>query len=98
MPDIQKKMSSPLIPIFLIVFVDVLGFTIILPLLPFYTEKYRDSPSVYGMLVTSYALCQLFSGPILGEISDSVGRKPLLLVSQVGTCIGFMLLGFSTTL
>jgi DHA1 family tetracycline resistance protein-like MFS transporter len=93
-----KKMSSPLIPIFLIVFVDILGFTIILPLLPFYTEKYGGSPSVYGLLVTSYAACQLFSGPILGQISDTVGRKPLLLVSQVGTCLGFLLLGFSTSL
>jgi len=93
-----NRFSSPLLPIFLIVFVDVLGLTIVLPLLPFYTEKYGGSPSVYGLLASSYALCSLISGPLLGQISDRVGRKPLLILSQVGTFIGFLILGFSTSL
>ena len=89
---------SPLLPIFLIVSVDVLGLTIVLPLLPFYAEKYGATPFVVGLLVTVYAFCQLISGPLLGRISDKVGRRPLLLVSQVGTFIGFLILGFSNTL
>src|SRR5580692_3793507 len=93
-----NRFSSPLLPIFLIVFVDVLGLTIVLPLLPFYTEKYGGSPSVYGLLASSYALCSLISGPLLGQISDKVGRKPLLILSQVGTFIGFLILGFSSNL
>jgi DHA1 family tetracycline resistance protein-like MFS transporter len=93
-----QKPSSPLLPIFLIVFVDVLGLTIVLPLLPFYIEKYGGSPSVYGLLAATYAICQLFSGPLLGQISDRVGRRPLLIVSQIGTFIGFLILGFSTSL
>ncbi len=83
---------SPLLPIFLIVVVDVLGLTIILPLLPFYAERLGATPTQVGLLVSTYAACQLFSGPLLGRISDRIGRKPLLLVSQVGTLIGFLIL------
>lgn len=89
---------SPLLPIFLIVLVDVLGLTIILPLLPFYAEQYGASPFVVGLLVTTYAACQLVSSPILGRVSDRVGRRPMLIVSQIGTCIGFLVLAASNTL
>ena len=90
--------KSPLIPIFLIVSVDVLGLTIILPLLPFYAEHFGASPAVVGLLVSSYAFCQLIAGPLLGRISDRVGRRPLLLVSQMGTFIGFLILAYANAL
>ena len=90
--------KSPLLPIFLIVSVDVLGLTIILPLLPFYAEHYGASPAVVGLLVSLYALCQLVAGPILGRLSDHMGRRPLLLVSQVGTFIGFLILAYANAL
>ena len=90
--------KSPLLPIFLIVSVDVLGLTIILPLLPFYAEKFGASPAVVGLLVSTYAFCQLISGPMLGRWSDHVGRKPLLLVSQLGTFIGFLILAYANAL
>ena len=77
---------------------DVLGLTIILPLLPFYAEKLGASPAVVGLLVSAYAACQLIAGPILGRISDRVGRRPVLLVSQLGTFAGFLLLAGSSTL
>jgi DHA1 family tetracycline resistance protein-like MFS transporter len=89
---------SPLLPIFLIVLVDVLGLTIILPLLPFYAEKLGASATVVGLLISSYALCQLIAGPILGKMSDHMGRKPLLIVSQIGTLIGFLILAFAGSL
>jgi DHA1 family tetracycline resistance protein-like MFS transporter len=89
---------SPLLPIFLIVLVDVLGLTIILPLLPFYAEKLGASATVVGLLISSYALCQLIAGPILGRMSDHMGRKPLLIVSQFGTFIGFLILAFAGSL
>jgi DHA1 family tetracycline resistance protein-like MFS transporter len=89
------KGASPLLPIFLIVLVDILGFTINLPLLPFYSEKLGASPAVVGALVSIYAVCQLIAGPILGQLSDRVGRRPILLVSQAGTLAGFLLLAFS---
>jgi MFS transporter, DHA1 family, tetracycline resistance protein len=94
-PASQRRLASPLLPIFLIVVVDVLGFTIILPLLPFYSERLGASPAIVGALVSTYAICQLISGPILGQISDRLGRKPILIISQVGTLAGFLLLAFA---
>jgi MFS family permease len=91
-------LKSPLLAIFLIVSVDVLGLTIILPLLPFYAEKLGASPATVGLLVSTYAFCQLIAGPILGRMSDHMGRRPLLLVSQVGTFIGFLILAYSNAL
>lgn len=89
---------SPLLPIFLIVLVDVLGLTIILPLLPFYAEHLGASAMVVGMLISSYAFCQLIAGPILGRLSDHMGRKPLLIVSQMGTFVGFLILAWAGSL
>jgi MFS family permease len=89
---------SPLLAIFLIVAVDVLGLTIMIPLLPFYAEKLGASPFQVGWLIGAYAACQLVSGPLLGRLSDSTGRKPLLLVSQAGTFIGFIITAFAPNL
>ncbi|MGA8596322.1 MAG: MFS transporter [Bryobacteraceae bacterium] len=90
-----RRPVSPLLAIFLIVAVDVLGMTLILPLLPFYTERMGASPTVVGMLVSIYALCQLVAGPYLGRLSDRVGRRPVLLISQIGTFIGFIVLAMA---
>ena len=87
-----------LLPIFLIVLVDILGMTIILPLLPFYAEEFGASPRQIGLLIATFAACQLVSGPILGQLADRFGRKPLLLISQIGTLIGFFVLGRATSL
>ena len=91
-------LRSPLLAIFLIVAVDVLGLTIMIPLLPFYAEKLGATPTEVGLLIGTYAACQLVSGPLLGRASDYTGRKPLLLVSQVGTLIGFLILAFAPSL
>ena len=89
---------SPLLPIFLIVLVDVLGFTIVIPLLAFYAEKFGATPLVATTLVSVYATCSLLSTPLIGRLSDRYGRRPLLLVSQAGTCLGFLMLAFSSSL
>lgn len=94
----MAQSRSPLLPIFLTVFVDVLGLTLVLPLLPFYAEHFGASPLVVGTLTASYAACQLFSGPVLGRISDRLGRKPTLLASQIGTFAGFLVLGSAHSL
>lgn len=83
---------SPIIPVFLIVAVDVLGLTIVIPLLPFFAERFGASPFMVGMLVSAYAFFQLISGPILGQLSDRLGRRPVLIASQIGTFIGFIIL------
>jgi len=90
--------KSPLLSIFLIVLVDVLGLTIILPLLPFYAESLGATPRIVGLLVAAYAICQLIAGPPLGHLSDRVGRRPVLLVSQMGTCAGFLILAYARAL
>jgi MFS transporter, DHA1 family, tetracycline resistance protein len=87
-----------LLPIFLIVLVDILGMTIILPLLPFYAQEFGASPRQIGLLIATYAACQLVSGPLLGQLADRFGRKPLLLISQVGTLLGFFVLGSASSL
>ena len=89
---------SALVPISLIVAVDVLGLTLVIPLLPFYAEKYGASPSVVGLLVSAYAACQLISGPLLGALSDRFGRRPILIFSQIGTFAGFIILARASAL
>lgn len=90
--------KSPLLPIFLTVFVDVLGLTLMLPLLPFYAEHFGASAQMATTLIASYAVCQLVSGPLLGRASDRLGRKPVLLVSQAGTLTGFLVIGSAQSL
>lgn len=87
--------NSRLLTIFAIVFVDLLGFSLILPLLPYYAETYDATPIVIGLLVASYAAAQLIGAPILGRLSDRFGRRPVLLLSVTGTVVGFLLLGFA---
>jgi MFS family permease len=90
--------NSKLLPAFFINLVDVLGMTIIIPLLPFYAEKYGASALEVGLLVSVFALCQLIGGPILGKLSDSMGRKPLLVISQIGSLVGFLILANASSL
>lgn len=71
---------------------------IMFPLLPFYTEHLGGTPAQVGLLVSTFAFCQLIGGPLLGRISDHTGRKPLLLVSQVGTLFGFVILAWANSL
>ncbi len=87
-----------LITIFLIVFIDLLGFGLILPLLPFIGEKYGANPFVIGLLTAVYSFFQLLSAPILGRLSDRYGRKKLLIISQLGTFLGFLILGVANSI
>jgi DHA1 family tetracycline resistance protein-like MFS transporter len=87
--------NTRLMTIFLIVFIDLLGFSLILPLLPYYAETYGATPTIVGLLVASYAAAQLIGAPLLGRLSDRIGRRPVLLISVIGTGVGFLLLGFA---
>ncbi len=89
---------GPLLPIFLTVLVDVPALTIVLPLLPFYAQEFGASPLTIGLLFASFSLCQLFSGPVLGRLSDRLGRKPVLIVSQLGTFTGLLIMAFANRL
>ena len=91
---------SPLVVIFTTVFIDLVGFGIVIPVLPFYAEgsRFNATPRTVGLLFASYSVMQLIFSPILGRLSDKHGRRPVLLISIIGTGIGFLMLGFATTL
>ncbi len=90
--------NTRLLTIFLIVFVDLLGFSLILPLLPYYAESFGATPVMVGLLVASYAAAQFIGAPLLGRLSDRIGRRPVLLLSVTGTFLGFALLGLADPL
>ena len=90
--------KNRLFAIFVIVFVDLLGFSLVLPLLPYYAQTFGANPFVTGLLVASYAVAQLVGAPVLGRLSDRFGRRPVLLISIFGTFIGFVLLGVAGAL
>lgn len=87
-----------LFSIFLIVFIDLLGFSLILPLLPFFAGQFGASPAGVGLLVAVYAAAQFISAPLLGRLSDRIGRRPVLLISIAGNITGFLMLGLAQSL
>ncbi len=86
------------LPVFAIVFVDILGLTIIIPLLHLYAASFGANAFLIGVVATAYPLMQFVGGPLLGGLSDRYGRKPILFISQVGTFVGFLVLGFANSL
>ena len=89
---------SPLVIIFVTVFVDLLGFGIIIPLLPFYAESFGASALAIGLLGTSFSLMQFLFSPIWGRWSDRIGRKPIILVGLLGSCLSYVTLALANTL
>ena len=91
-------MPRPLLVIYLTVFVNLVGFGIIIPLLPFYAETFGASPLVIGLLFAAFSLAQLIAAPALGALSDRVGRRPVLIFSLIGTVISFAMLAVAQNL
>jgi DHA1 family tetracycline resistance protein-like MFS transporter len=91
-------LSPSLTFIFITVFVDLLGYGIMLPLLPFYVQAQDGGAAIAGALSSVYASAQLFAGPILGALSDRFGRRPVLLICLFGTSLGYLLLGLANSL
>jgi multidrug resistance protein len=87
--------SRPLFVIFLTIFVNLIGFGIIIPLLPFYAETFGASPIVIGLLFAVFSICQLAAAPALGELSDRHGRRPVLIFSLAGTVVSFAMLALA---
>ncbi len=93
-----ERPNASLLPVFLIVLVDVFGMTLVIPLLAIYAETFHATPLQATLLITVFAACQLVSGPLIGHASDRVGRKPMLIMSQIGTFIGFIVLARANAL
>jgi DHA1 family tetracycline resistance protein-like MFS transporter len=90
--------SRPLLVIFLTIFVNLVGFGIIIPLLPFYAQTFGASPLVIGLLFASFSLSQLLASPWLGHLSDQWGRRPVLIFSLIGTVVSFVMLAVAGSL
>jgi multidrug resistance protein len=84
--------------IFLTVLIDMIGFGIIIPILPLYAKQFHASAATIGILMGTYSLMQFIFSPILGRISDRVGRRPVLLVSLMATSAGFAVMGFASSI
>lgn len=84
--------------LFLIVFIDLVGFGMIIPVLPLYAERYQPSPLVFGLLMAAYSAFQLVFSPVFGRISDRIGRRPVLLLSLLGAALGYAILAFADSL
>jgi DHA1 family tetracycline resistance protein-like MFS transporter len=84
--------------LFLIVFIDLLGFGIVIPLLPFYGEHFDATPDVVALLMATYSMTQLVSAPFWGRLSDRIGRRPVLLMTLPGAIISYSCLGFADSL
>ena len=87
-----ELVTRPLLIIFLTIFVNLVGFGIIIPLLPFYAQTFGASPLVIGLLFAVFSLCQLVAAPALGDLSDRYGRRPILIFSLLGTVVSFVML------
>ena len=88
-------MTRPLLIIFLTIFVNLVGFGIIIPLLPFYAESFGASPLVIGLLFAVFSLSQLLAAPVLGDWSDRYGRRPVLVFSLAGTVVSLVMLALA---
>jgi len=90
-----SRKGSPLALLFATVFIHLVAFGIVIPVLPLYAERFGASPLTIGWLVSIYSVMQCLFAPILGRLSDRVGRKPVLLISILGTSAGFLLMGMA---
>ncbi len=96
----EKFFTPPLIIIFTTVFIDLIGFGMVIPILPYYanTPPFNATPREIGFLVASYSLMQFFFSPLLGRLSDRYGRRPILFISLLGSALGYFVLGAANTL
>jgi len=93
----KSRGLSPIFVIVLTVFIDITGYGIIIPLLPYYASEFDAGPAVLGVLIASFAIMQFFFSPLLGRVSDSKGRKPILLLSLFLSFVGFTIFSFANS-
>lgn len=96
----ERFFTPPLVVIFVTVFIDLIGFGIVIPILPFYANNppFYATPFEIGLLWAVYSWMQFFFSPVLGRLSDRYGRRPILLISLIGSAIGFLIIGVAESL
>ncbi len=88
-------MIRKLLPILGVTFIDIVGFSMLIPMLPYFVTHFGASASVVGLLMATFSLSQFVSAPVWGSISDRIGRKTVLIISQIGATIGWAMLGLA---
>ncbi|HEY1654945.1 MAG TPA: MFS transporter [Candidatus Tumulicola sp.] len=91
-------MIRKLLPILGVTFIDIIGFSMLIPMLPYFVTHFGASPFVVGVLFATFSLCQFVSAPLWGHVSDRIGRKRVLIISQIGATIGWAMLAFAPTI
>src|SRR5258708_5602072 len=99
-PERTRFFTKPLLIIFITVMIDLIGFGIVIPVLPYYVSapEFGATPFLLGVLVASYSVMQFIFSPVLGGLSDKYGRRPVLFFSLLGTAVGFFMVGFAGSL
>src|SRR5215469_3774511 len=91
-------MIRKLLPILGVTFIDIIGFSMLIPMLPYFVTHFGASPFVVGILFGTFSLCQLVTAPLWGHVSDRFGRKRVLIISQIGATIGWAMLAFAPSI
>jgi MFS transporter, DHA1 family, tetracycline resistance protein len=97
-PENDKFFTKPLLIIFVTIFIDLLGFGMVIPLLPFFAQDFQATPVEIGFLVASYSWMQFLFAPIFGSLSDKYGRRPILFFSIIGSGVGYLMIGLAGAL
>lgn len=90
--------KTQLLLIFLTVFIDLVGFGLVIPILPLYAQELKATEDVIGWLIASYSIMQFIFMPFWGRLSDRIGRRPVLLISLAASFFGYLIWGFSSSL
>ena len=88
-------MIKKLLPILGITFVDIIGFSMLIPVLPYFVTHFGASPFIVGVLFATFSLAGLIAAPIWGNLSDRIGRKTVLIISQIGATLSWAMMAFA---
>jgi DHA1 family tetracycline resistance protein-like MFS transporter len=97
-PTAAPRRAPTLHVLFLVSMIDVLGFGVLIPLVPYMAHRFGAGPSLITAILGSYSLCQLLAAPVWGRLSDRFGRRPILMSSLAGACLSYVILGFANSL
>ena len=94
-PQSQGRSGAPLTVLFVTVFVDLLGFGIVIPFLPMYAKRLEVGAAGIGLVLAIYSLMQFLCAPMLGRISDHIGRRPVIMIGLLGSSFSYLIYGFA---
>src|SRR5882724_6002430 len=96
--DAPSSMKARLGSLFIVSVIDILGFGILIPLVPYMGVRFHAPPEWITPIMGTYSLCQLAAAPFWGRLSDRYGRRPILMTSLAGACVSYLILGFASSI